>query len=161
MTKKDYELLKEKHEKAINRYFNLLQQFNPYTVKAKYVTCRKCGSRFNTSMMLKQPLSTSAPYKCPVCKNSEGLYSQTANKRIKQAYEAYLISKKKVDKAAAELTSSENDTRTFTDACNECEDRLEIIYKVTNTPDFREYHGEIGGDALVLRAYKDGYVCEK
>ena len=87
MTKKDYELLKERHEKAINRYFNLLQQFNPYTVKAKYVTCRKCGSRFNTSMMLKQPLSTSAPYKCPVCKNSEGLYSQTANKRIKQAYE--------------------------------------------------------------------------
>ena len=42
MTKKDYELLKERHEKAINRYFNLLQQFNPYTVKAKYVTCREC-----------------------------------------------------------------------------------------------------------------------
>lgn len=47
------------------------------------------------------------------------------------------------------------------DRIREVEDRLEIIYSQSKTPDFVEIKGEIGGDLLCCRVYNDGSICEK
>mgnify|MGYP004526083309 CR=1 FL=1 len=43
----------------------------------------------------------------------------------------------------------------------EVEDRLEIIYSQSKTPDFVEIKGEIGEDLLCCCVYNDGSICEK
>lgn len=40
-------------------------------------------------------------------------------------------------------------------------DRLEIIDDIYVTPDYVQIRGEIGGDVLSYRYYKDGTVVEK
>lgn len=50
---------------------------------------------------------------------------------------------------------------TLKDVIKTTEDRFDYILEEHKTSDFTEIIGIIGGDALTLRVYKDGSVCEK
>ena len=144
MTKKEYDM---KIEKAMNRYYDTLEKCNPFNVKSKYVTCRSCGSKLNSQV------------KCPVCNSEVGLYSKTFNERINKAKAYY--DKIKDSKSTIKEDTTTTLSYTLKDVIKTTEDRFDYILEEHKTSDFTEIIGIIGGDALTLRVYKDGSVCEK
>lgn len=153
MTKNEYDM---KIEKAMKRYYDTLEKCNPFNVKSKYVTCRSCGSKLNREYMAKNYLHVIiSKIKCPVCNSEVGLYSKTFNERINKAKAHY-------DKIKdSESSIKEDATTTLSDVIKTTEDRFDYILEEHKTSDFTEIVGNIGGDVLTLRVYKDGSVCEK
>lgn len=160
---KDLKLLSGKYDDAIRNYYDLLYKLNPLNVTSKFITCRECGSKLNTDSMKRYVTSTSR-LSCPVCGSDTALYSATSNSRLVAAVERRTRAKKKYSELQSKvnlLRESASSGRTQADGLAEVRERLEIIYNETKTPDFIEVKGEIGGDLLCYRVYKDGYVCEK
>lgn len=153
MTKKEYDM---KIEKAINRYHDTLEKCNPFNVTSAYVTCRSCGSKLNRQHMAKNYIGNIRQVKCPVCNSEVGLYSKTFNERINKAKAYYL-------KIVNSKSTIKEDTLTTTlsDVIKATEDRFDYILEEHKTSDFTEIVGNIGGDVLTFRVYKDGSVCEK
>ena len=167
MTKKEYDM---KIGKAINRYYDTLEKCNPFNVTSAYVACRSCGSKLNREYMAKNYLHV-RKIKCPVCGSETGLYSKTFNERIDKAKAHY--DKIKIDKAKAhydKIKDSENTIKedtttalsyTLKDVIKTTEDRFDYILEEHKTSDFTEIVGNIGGDVLTFRVYKDGSVYEQ
>lgn len=155
MTKKEYDM---KIKKAINRYYDTLEKCNPFNVTSAYVTCRSCGSKLNREYMAKNYLHVIIKkIKCPVYGSETGLYSKTFNERIDKAKVHY-------DKIKDSESTIKEDTTTalsYKDVIKETEDRFDYILDEYMAPGFTEMVGNIGGDTLTLRVYKDGSVWEK
>lgn len=155
MTKKEYDM---KIEKAINRYYDTLEKCNPFNVTSAYVACRSCGSKLNREYMAKNYLHVIiSKIKCPVCGSEAGLYSKTFNERINKAKAYY-------DKIKDSESTIKEDTTTalsYKDVVKETEDRFDYILDEYMAPGFTEMVGNIGGDVLTFRVYKDGSVFEK
>lgn len=157
MTKKEYDM---KIEKAMNRYYDTLEKCNPFNVKSKYVTCRSCGSKLNREYMAKNYLHVIiSKIKCPVCNSEVGLYSKTFNERINKAKAYY--DKIKDSKSSIKEDTTTTLSYTLKDVIKTTEDRFDYILEEHKTSDFTEIVGNIGGDVLTFRVYKDGSVCEK
>ena len=158
--------LTQKHEDVINKYMDMLQKLNPLDVKSKFITCRECGSKLNTKYM-KSHVVTGCRLKCPVCGSKTALYSATYNTRISAAKNRYDESRKKqldlqekINRLTQEM-KNEKSEKSQAEGVREVRERLEIVYSEQKTPDFIEIHGEIGGDILCYRVYKDGSIYEK
>ena len=160
---KDLKSLSRKYEDAIQNYYDLLSKLNPLNVTSKFISCRECGSKLNTDRMRSHVIST-CRLSCPVCGSDTALYSATSNSRLVAAMERRTKAKEKYSELQSKmnlLIENESSRRTQADGLEEVRNHLEIIYNETKTPDFIEVKGEIGGDLLCYRVYKDGYVCEK
>lgn len=154
MTKKEYDM---KIEKAINRYHDTLEKCNPFNVKSTYVTCRSCGSKLNREFMAKNYNVIISKIKCPVCNSEVGLYSKTYNERIDKAKAYYL----KIVNSKNTIKEDTTTTLSYEEVIKTTEDRFDYILEEHKTSDFTEIIGNIGGDVLTFRVYKDGSVCEK
>lgn len=154
MTKKEYDM---KIEKAINRYHDTLEKCNPFNVTSAYVTCRSCGSKLNRQHMAKNYNVIIRQVKCPVCNSEVGLYSKTFNERINKAKAYYL----KIVNSKSTIKEDTTTTLSYEDVIKTTEDRFDYILEEHKTSDFTEIIGNIGGDVLTFRVYKDGSVCEK
>lgn len=155
MTKKEYDM---KKEKAINRYYDTLEKCNPFNVKSTYVTCRSCGSKLNREFMAKNYLhGIISKIKCPVCNSEVGLYSKTYNERIDKAKAYY----DKIKDSKSTIKEDTTTTLSYQDIIKATEDRFDYILDEYMAPEFTEIVGNIGGDTLTFRVYKDGSVCEK
>lgn len=166
------ELLERKYKNAVDNITTQYEKYDPLRVSAEFITCRTCKSKLSKEYLRKAFYSKGKPIFgikricCPVCKDMNSLYSKTANERIAAAekkagtIKVQLFEARK--KAIEKKEKSPKKTKSlYEKACKEVENRLEIIYEIVKTPDFTEYKGEIGGDVLCMRAYKDGYVVEK
>lgn len=154
----------DRYEKAIERYMNTLERYNPTRVTSKFITCRDCGSKLNVEAM-KKKYTSCIRLKCVVCGSSAGLYSNTANKAIEAAYAnrdkvkaATMADASKTVKKSQDLSISQT---AFESALRDTRDRFDYVLEEHKTPDFTEIVGSIGGDIITNRVYKDGSVYEQ
>lgn len=152
---------------TLNSRVDLIRKLSPLNVQSKYITCRECGSKLSVEHM-KRLEAGGLRLACPVCGSKTALYSATANSRLEAADKKYddatkkvLECKKALEKAEKTSKAKESSLSAQDEGIREVEDRLEIIYGRHNTPDFVEIKGEIGGDLLCYRVYKDGSIYEK
>ena len=152
---------------ALNSRVDLLRKLSPLNVQSKYITCRECGSKLSVEHM-KRLEASGLRLACPVCGSKTALYSATANSRLEAADKRYddaskkaLECKKALDKSEMESQSKKPSLSAQEKGIREVETRLEIIYGRVNTPDYVQIKGEIGGDMLCYRIYKDGRIYEK
>lgn len=157
MTREEYDA---RVEKAVNRMFDTLEKCNPFNVTSTYVTCRNCGSKLNREYMSKGYNATGRA-KCPICNSKVGLYSKTSNDKIDKA-NAYYEKVKKEENKIKDIKSKKDDTAlSYKDAIANTEDRFDYILDEYTASDFTEIVGNIGGDVLTFRVYKDGSVYQK
>lgn len=153
------EKTEERYNSALQKRSDLFVKFNPCRVTSKLVTCRECGSKINREIFSRE-LYLGTYAKCPVCNSKTGLYSKTANDRIAAAEKKVKDTKTAYDKAKA--GSEQHIAKSsFQSVLEETRNRLEIIYDEYKTPDYVQLKGEIGGDLLCFRVYRNGEVYEK
>lgn len=86
-TSAKYKKLSDKQKKASLRYDSLRSAQYIRTVKAKFIGCRFCGSRFNRLQMLSDTYG-GPNNRCPICGND--FRPETTLKTIKKAEQALL-----------------------------------------------------------------------
>lgn len=152
---------------ALNSRIDLLRKLSPLNVQSKYITCRECGSKLSVEHM-KRLEAGGLRLACPVCGSKTALYSATANSRLEASDKRYDDATRKVLECKKALEQAEKKAKPKKPVLSaqekgirEVENRLEIIYDRHITPDFVEIKGEIGGDVLCYRVYKDGSIYEK
>ena len=153
----------DKYEKAIKKYYDTIEKYNPTRVTSAYITCRECGSKLNREVFSKT-ISKPMRVKCPVCSSDKGLYSKTANTVIEKSRQAMEKAKDVYEEKRRCRTAKNNSKTNTTDyaaAVNQTRDRFDYVIEEFKTPDFLEIHGKIGGDYTTFRVYKDGSVYEK
>ena len=151
----------EIYEKAIKRYFDTLEKYEPTRVSSQFISCRNCGSKLNREVVQKEFGYVHTRLHCPVCKSALGLYSRTAIKAIDAAYvnmEKQRAKQREDKKKKSEKTNSDT---VFTEALEETRNRFDYIYEENKTPDFVEIVGNMGGDSCTFRVYNDGSVYER
>lgn len=145
--------LKKRYEAAIESELKIAEENSPIRVKAEFISCKTCGSR----LAKKYVKIYGKTCNCPVCGGS--LFSKTAQERIKKAEERAAKIKKEL--MQAEQKEQEKNRPTFAESLEETRDRFDYVLEEHKTPDFTEIIGNMGGDVLTFRVYKDGSVYEK
>ena len=159
-------MAEEKYKKATDNVMDQYEKYDPLRVSADFITCRICKSKLNKEMLKTKYYADGHAIRslngiaCPVCGNQTSLYSKTAVERISASIRKQKTAKKQLEKEKTKIVKKTEMTP-FQEACERVENRLEVIYDISKTPDFVEYHGEIGGDLLNYRVYRDGMVVEK
>lgn len=145
--------LEKAYESALQHVLDIAEKNSPVRVKAEFIGCKGCGSKFAKKYIQVYGKVCN----CPLCKSS--LFSKTAQERIQKASEKAEKLRTEWQKELAKEEAANKPS--FAEALRETRDRYDYILEEHKTPDFVEIVGKIGGDVETARVYRDGSCCIK